>query len=617
MLGSGPYEGPPPANAKAPVPISRVLKLLKPDAWKMPFAFLGAALQGATWPCFSIVFGEFIQTFMGLDGDVIRKETREYALWFLLLAATSAGGALLQTSFFEWAGQRIIKELRDLGFHKLLYQDMEFFDDPANSTGHLCSVLSKDVQMVKGWCSDNTGVIVGNLCSAITGLIIAFHASPKLAAVTFAAFILVVPASMLEMQALKGSTEDISDSLASPGYVMHESIRNISVVNTFNLHEEMESQYATKVEEEYIKGKKKAFTFGLFFGLSQFIQYGAQALTFYYGGKLIEETDLELSLMLRAIFALMMAAMGIGQSAVFMTDTSKAKEAAANVYDIIDRTPGINCHDDEGIKPDVVRGDIQFKQVNFRYNQRKDVPIYKDMTFNISEGETVALVGESGCGKSTVVQLLERLYDASSGSVTLDGSDVRTFNVRHLRRLFGLVSQEPVLFEASIAENIRLGNPDTSMEEVIAASKSANAHSFIMDFPDGYDTDVGKSGSQLSGGQKQRIAIARAMVRNPRVLLLDEATSALDAESEKIVQTALDDLLQSSKRTTVVIAHRLSTVRNADKIIVMTNPDKSGSYVAEMGSHDELLAMPEGLYRKLLMVSAAAASGTPKTGTPQ
>ncbi|KAH0484315.1 MAG: hypothetical protein KVP17_001322, partial [Porospora cf. gigantea B] len=251
---------------------------------------------------------------------------------------------------------------------------------------------------------------------------------------------------------------------------------------------------------------------------------------------------------------------------------------------------------------------IRFESVNFRYPTRTDVPIYKDINFSIHPGQTVALVGASGCGKSTAIQLLLRFYDLlaaynvqegrSAGSIKVGDLDIRDINVVSLRGNLGLVSQEPVLFDGSISENIQNGKLDADLSQIYEAARMANAHTFIEEQPDGYDTDVGKGGCQLSGGQKQRIAIARALIRNPKVLLLDEATSALDAESEQIVQQALDAVLASSERTTIVVAHRLSTIKNADKIVVLQN-DGDGSFVAEVGNHAELVAK-DGAYAQFV-----------------
>lgn len=264
----------------------------------------------------------------------------------------------------------------------------------------------------------------------------------------------------------------------------------------------------------------------------------------------------------------------------------------------------IDAFSDEGKKPTNIRGQISFKNVEFTYPTRPDNVILKGLNLEIEAGKTVALVGPSGGGKSTTVALLERFYDPKSGSVELDGVDLKDINVHHLRSLIGYVGQEPTLFATSIAANIKYGNPDATQEEVEAAAKMANAHDFITSFPDGYETQCGDKGSQMSGGQKQRIAIARVLVSNPEILLLDEATSALDSESELVVQDALDNVVAKQKRTTIVIAHRLSTIRNADTIAVI-----AGGVVAEQGTHEELMALKNGQYRTLVEKQERSGAG--------
>jgi len=284
-----------------------------------------------------------------------------------------------------------------------------------------------------------------------------------------------------------------------------------------------------------------------------------------------------------------MGAQGLGILQPTVTALTKARQAAAEIMKIVDRTPPIDVFSEQGTTLPSVSGQIVFDNVHFRYPSRPDQPVCQGYSLTVNAGQTVALVGASGSGKSTAIQLVERFYDPEQGTVTLDGTDLRELNVTWLRQQIGLVGQEPVLFSGTIAENIAYGKVGATREDVENAARMANAYDFIMEFPEGFETDVGDKGGQLSGGQKQRVAIARAMVKNPEVLLLDEATSALDNESERVVQAALDDLLLKHKRTTLVIAHRLSTIRNADKIAVV-----DAGKIVEEGTHDELMAKGEG-----------------------
>lgn len=329
----------------------------------------------------------------------------------------------------------------------------------------------------------------------------------------------------------------------------------------------------------------------------------------------------------------------MGQAANWVSAAAKGKAAAVRVFELLDRKPPIDSKpwNDDGTPRQIVaptdvhsKGEIEFKKVKFAYPTRKTARVFDGMTLKIPAGQTAALIGSSGSGKSTVMALLQRFYDPvaavvdrgengveividdstrstldnSNGVVMVDGMDIRTMDVMYLRSEIGLVGQEPVLFDASIRENIVFGKDDATEEEIVAAAKVANAHEFISKLDGGYDYNVGTRGKKVSGGQKQRIAIARAILKNPRILLLDEATSALDNESEKIVQASIDNLVANNKsheRTTIIIAHRLSTVRNADCIYVLDNAG-DGAVVVESGSHKELIALG-GKYKALLQAT--------------
>lgn len=293
--------------------------------------------------------------------------------------------------------------------------------------------------------------------------------------------------------------------------------------------------------------------------------------------------------------AVLFGSMSSGRIFAYAPDIMKAKDSAAAIMKLLESTPKIDAWSTSGEKIENVKGHIEFSNVYFRYPTRPNIPVLRGLRLDIKPGQFAALVGPSGCGKSTTVGLIERFYDVISGRILIDGIDISTLNVNNLREHISLVSQEPSLYDMTIKENILFGrkpNQNPTQEDVERVCKEANIHDFIVGLPEGYDTPVGNKGTQLSGGQKQRIAIARALIRNPKILLLDEATSALDSESEKVVQLALDKAAKG--RTTLAIAHRLSTIQNADIIFVI----KDGK-VAEKGTHQELLAQ-KGIYNTMV-----------------
>lgn len=295
-----------------------------------------------------------------------------------------------------------------------------------------------------------------------------------------------------------------------------------------------------------------------------------------------------------------MASVGISQSSSLTPNSSKAKSATTSIFAILDRKSEIDPTNESGEIVESARGEIELRHVSFKYPTRPDVQIFRDLNLTIRSGKTVALVGESGSGKSTVIALLERFYDPDSGHITLDGVEIQKLQLKWLRQQMGLVSQEPALFNDTIRANIAYGKEGGATEaEIIDAAEKANAHKFISGLAQGYDTVVGERGTQLSGGQKQRVAIARAIVKSPKILLLDEATSALDAESERVVQDALDRVMVN--RTTVVVAHRLSTIKGADVIAVVKN-----GVIAEKGKHEALINIKDGVYASLVALHISA-----------
>ena len=398
------------------------------------------------------------------------------------------------------------------------------------------------------------------------------------------------------------------------GAIAEEALSAIRTVVAFGGQNKEVESYADKLvgakKSGILRGTLTGVSGGLMFG----IMYMVYALGFWYGIKTImddreseecqacEGLDFEClenctrytpRSLLVVFFSVLIGGFQIGQSAPYAEAFATARSAAGKIYRIIDRIPDIDSSSKDGKKPSTLEGSIKFENIFFNYPSRKDVNILQGLNIEIPKGKTVALVGSSGCGKSTCIQLIQRFYDPISGKVTIDGNDIKDLNIGWLRDRIGVVGQEPVLFDLSIKENIRLGKQDANDDEIESACKQANAYNFIDKLPNRYNTMVGEGGTQLSGGQKQRIAIARALVRNPQILLLDEATSALDTESEKVVQVALDNAREG--RTTIVVAHRLSTIRTADTIVAF-----DGGKVKEMGTHNELMSNKD-LYYNLVM----------------
>jgi len=385
------------------------------------------------------------------------------------------------------------------------------------------------------------------------------------------------------------------------GKLLGEVVTSIRTVAAFNAEQRFFDDYMKSVELIKKYDKRAAFFVAIAMGISMPLFIFLIAGMYYYMGWLIKEgeTNFEEGMVpLMLMFGVMMPVISAVSG---LKDTNTANKAAKVFFQTTARQSKMDASSEEGLQPTAVVGDIEVKDVVFAYPSALEHNVCNGYSLCVQAGQTVALCGASGSGKSTIIQLIERFYDPQSGVVMLDGVDIKTLNVRWLRAQLGLVSQEPVLFMGSVSSNIAYGKKGATQEEIEEAAKMANAHEFIMnDLHEKYESDVGMRGGKLSGGQKQRVAIARAIIKKPAVLLLDEATSALDNTSEKIVQAALDEIMTKQKRTTIVIAHRLSTIRNADKIAVV---DKGK--IVEEGTHDDLLSKPGSMYSNLVIAQAS------------
>uniref|UniRef100_H2ZR88 Bile salt export pump n=1 Tax=Ciona savignyi TaxID=51511 RepID=H2ZR88_CIOSA len=578
------------------VPFGRVISLNKPELFYIIVGCIAAAVNGGIQPCFAILFSEILGVFALTDPVEQTNRVTLYSLLFVAIGVAAFIANILQASSFAKSGEELTSRLRAMGFKAMLRQEIGYFDDHFNSTGALTTRLATDASKVQG-C---TGVRAGSAIQSVfalgkcVALGIAFAYGWQLTLLTLAFVPFMIIAGLLTMKILTGQSGQESKAYEAAGSIATEATLNIRTVASLTREERFYKRYMIALVKPYEQSKKKAVYYGISFGFSQCIVFFAYAATFRFGAWLVDEGLMEFQNVYKCLMAVIFGAFAVGQTSSFAPDYAAARIAANRMFKLLDRVPLIDSEDKSGQVPKFTQGNINFNSIKFFYPTRPDVQVLKGLTNAIKQGQTVALVGQSGCGKSTCIQLLERFYDPVEGIVSLDGKNTQELQITWLRAQMGIVSQEPVLFDRSIADNIRYGDNSrhASMDEVIAAAKNANIHNFIQGLPDKYETNVGGKGTQLSGGQKQRVAIARALLRNPKILLLDEATSALDAESEKIVQDALD--AARAGRTCIVIAHRLSTVKNADVIAVIEN-----GVVVETGTHNELLAK-EGSYFSLV-----------------
>ncbi|XP_076027096.1 ABC-type oligopeptide transporter ABCB9 isoform X2 [Genypterus blacodes] len=564
--------------------MGRLLGYCRKDSWLLFVAVVFLII--------SAVCGSFIPLYYGKAIDsIIQKKAEAFSthvVTVLVLAIVSSFAVGVRGGVFTLTFARLNLRLRNNLFRTLMKQDIAFFDE--NHTGDIISRLTADTTQVSDIISQNVNIFLRSFIKGVGFFIFMFGLSWKLTVVTIMGFPFIGLVSNLYGEYYKKLTKEVQSTLAEANKVAEETISAMRTVRSFANEGGEADSYHVKLMVMFQLNKKQAIAYACYMWSSCTSELALELAILYYGGHLVLTSQLSSGDLTAFFIYVLELGECLESIASVYTGLMQGAGAAEKVFEYLDRKPK---HPADGTEaPDSCSGLVEFKDVRFAYPTRPDNDILKGVSFTLCPGEVTALVGPSGSGKSSCVSLLENFYPPQQGQVLLDGKPVHTLRPDYLHSKVALVGQEPVLFARTVEENVTYGLTDVPVEAVVEAATRANAHDFVSSLPKGYQTGVGEKGAQLSGGQKQRVAIARALIRNPKVLILDEATSALDAESEHIVQQALNNVIR--EHTVLVVTHRLSTVKKADKIIVI---DKG--CVVEQGPHNQLMAT-EGLYSKLV-----------------
>ena len=574
----------------------RIFKFIGPHKWKF---FAGLLFLGGTGAV-ALIFPKFMGDLMGLVGknepdDVLLAKANEVGIRLLILFSFQAICSFFRVLLFVNVTENMVAGVRQATYDRLIRMPMSFFS--SRQVSELNSRVSADISQIQETFTTGIAEFIRQSMIVIGGITIICVTSIHLALVMLAIIPLLALLAVFFGRKIRSISRGVQDRIADSNIIVGETLQGIANVKSFTNESYENNRYKSTTVDIVKQAIRGGLARGSFFAFILFFLGGGIVYLVYYVVTMKINHSIQPEAMMTFLFLCVMVAASIGGLPEQYAQIQRAVGATERVFDLLDEPIEeikLAEKDVEQVKEPVQRfeGEVEFQGVSFSYPSRSEFKVLKNISFKARKGETIAIVGPSGAGKSTITNLILRFYDPNHGKILIDGKDARDYSLTKLRSQMAIVPQDVLLFGGSIKDNIAYGKPGASVEEIRNAARKANALDFIEKFPEKFETKVGERGIQLSGGQRQRIAIARAVLKDPSILLLDEATSSLDSESERLVQEALEKLMEG--RTSFVIAHRLSTIRKADKIIVIDHGE-----VKESGTHEELIAINDGLYRSL------------------
>lgn len=559
----------------------KLFKFLKPYKGMYLIGMVMLVFSTLTTLTFPVMIGEMTKV---LEGKSIYS-LNNVALIFGGILIFQGIFSYFRVVFFAVVSEKATADIRKLVYRKIITSPIVFFEN--NRVGDLISRLSSDVSAIQNVLTTTIAEFFRQIATLILGLGYLFFVSWKLTLFMLATFPITILAVMIFGRFLRKFSKVVQAKLAEASVVVDESFQSISTVKAYTNEKLEVKRYSSLIDEVVQLSIKLARYRGFFVSFFMIGLFGGVCLVIWYGGNLVLNQEIALGDLVAFLMQTMLITGSLAGLGEIYASIQRTIGASGRVFEILEEPSEVYL--DETIESVRFNGDIAFKNVNFSYPSRQDLTVLNDIDFHIPAGNKIALVGHSGAGKSTIVQLLMKYYPLESGSILVDGKDTKQINVTQLRDNIAIVPQEVLLFGESIYDNIAYGKPSATEQEIRESARKANALEFIEKFPEGFKTLVGERGIKLSGGQKQRIAIARAILKDPAILILDEATSALDSHSEALIQEALQVLMQG--RTSIIIAHRLATIKNVDTIYVLNDGE-----IVESGSHETLLANNRGIY---------------------